>query len=148
MIDVIIADDHTVLREALCELLKGRGNFNVIGQAGDGSQLLELLKQKRPHVVIMDIAMPKLDGVKTLEELSSKNALPPVLVLTADEGEKNVRAALRAGAKGYMPKHAAMEELVFALNSIVQGKTYLSPSVTAALMTRGPTGRYISAPAQ
>lgn len=81
--------------------------------------------------------MPKLDGVHALEQLKEKNQLPAVLVLSADEGEKNVRAALKAGAKGYVPKHAAMEELIFAINSIIEGKTYLSPSITSSLMAKG-----------
>lgn len=139
MVNLIIADDHTVLREALCEMLRGKGNFNIVGQASDGAQLLDLLKSRKADLVIMDIAMPKLDGVKALEQMKTNNQLPPVLVLSADEGEKNIRAALKAGAKGYLPKHAAMEELVFAIQSIVGGKTYLSPSITAALMHNGET---------
>lgn len=137
MVSLIIADDHTVLREALCEMLRGKGNFNIVGQASNGAELLELLKTGKPDLVIMDIAMPKLDGVKALEQMNHNKQLPPVLVLSADEGEKNIRAALKAGAKGYLPKHAAMDELVFAIQSIVGGKTYLSPSITASLMKNG-----------
>jgi len=137
MVNLIVADDHRVLREALCEMLRTKGHFNVLGQASDGQELLELLKSQKPDVVIMDIAMPNLDGIKTLERLRDEKTLPLVLILSADEGEKNIRAVLKAGAKGYVPKHAAMEELVFAIQSIVSGNTYLSPSVTAALMN-GP----------
>jgi len=137
MVDLIIADDHVVLREALCEMLRGKSGFNVVAQAADGAELLRLLATHKPDLVIMDIAMPNLDGVATLEQLKLSNQLLPVLVLSADEGEKNVRAALKAGAKGYLPKHAAMNELVFAINSIIDGKTYLSPFITAALMSSG-----------
>lgn len=134
MVNLIVADDHRVMREALCEMLRSKGKFNVVGQAADGQELMELMRQQTPDLVIMDIAMPKLDGLTALSKLREGENLPPVLVLSADEGEKSIRAALKAGAKGYVPKHAAIDELVFAIQSIIEGKTYLSPSVTAALM--------------
>ena len=135
MVNLIIADDHAVLREALCEMLKARGKYQIVAQAKDGEELLALLKQQRPDIVIMDLAMPKVDGLAALERLSTTGSeQPPVLMLSADQGERNVRAALKAGAKGYVPKNAGIEELEFAISSILAGKTYLSPSVTSALI--------------
>ena len=135
MINLIVADDHVVLRQALCELLAGRGPYNIVAQASDGAQLLELLSTHKPDLVIMDVSMPRLDGIKALTEIYSGNTPPPVLILSADEGEQNVRAALKAGAKGFLPKPAALDELEFAISAIVDGKTYLSPSITDSLMT-------------
>ena len=135
MINLIVADDHVVLRQALCELLAGRGPYNIVAQASDGAQLLELLSTHKPDLVIMDVSMPRLDGIKALTEIYSGDTPPPVLILSADEGEQNVRAALKAGAKGFLPKHAALDELEFAISAIVDGKTYLSPSITDSLMT-------------
>ena len=140
MVDLIIADDHVVLRQALCEMLKARGKFNVVAQASDGEQLIALLKNHSPDVVIMDLAMPNLNGVQTLEKLKEFGPNVPVLVLSADEGERNVRAALKAGARGYIPKNAGVEELEFAINAILEGKTYLSPGITDQLMARQAQG--------
>ncbi|MCB0328202.1 MAG: response regulator transcription factor [Bdellovibrionales bacterium] len=141
MIDLIIADDHVVLREALCELLETRGKYNVVAQASDGEELLKLLdsNQKSPDLVILDVGMPRVDGLVALERLASEGKVPPVLVLSANEAQTKIRAALKAGAKGYLPKNASLEELEFAISSILEGKTYLSPSITAPLMDGSPT---------
>ena len=136
MVNLVIADDHAVLRQALCELLESRGNYHVLAQASDGEELVKLLAEQRPDVVIMDISMPRLDGVSALDQINNGTNPPPVLVLSANEGEKNVRAALKAGARGYLPKNAALEELEFAIESILAGKTYLSPAITAPLMSK------------
>lgn len=135
MINLIVADDHVVLRQALCELLARRGSYNIVAQASDGDQLLKLLSTHKPDLVIMDVAMPRLDGIAALGEIYRGSDPPPVLILSADEGERNVRAALKAGAKGFLPKHAALDELEFAISAIVEGKTYLSPSITDSLVS-------------
>ena len=139
MVRLIIADDHAVVRQALCDMLGGKGRYNVVGQAGDGEELLNVLNGSKADLVIMDVQMPKLDGILALERLKSNPECPPILVLSADESERNVRASLKAGAKGFVPKNAGPEELEFAINSIMSGKTYLSPSVTQALMNGGGT---------
>lgn len=141
MTTLIVADDHLVLREALCEMLKSKGKYNVIGQASNGRELLELLKTDKPDLVIMDVAMPELDGIKTLERMRQEGTpIPPVLILSANEGERNVRAALKCGAKGFVPKNAGIEELEFAIDSILRGNTYLSPAVTSSLMNEDAEG--------
>ncbi len=135
MVNLIIADDHVVLREALCELLETKGDYNIVAQASDGEELLSLLDAHSADLVILDVTMPKLDGIRALERMESAQGIPPVLVLSANEGQGKVRAALKAGAKGYLPKNAGLTELVFAIQSILSGKTYLSPSVTEPLMS-------------
>ena len=80
MINLLIADDHVVLREALCQVLEGRGGFQVLGQAGDGEELLGLLNDKKPDLIILDVEMPKLDGVETLGKLKEKGFVVPVFV--------------------------------------------------------------------
>ncbi|MBX7144144.1 MAG: response regulator transcription factor [Oligoflexia bacterium] len=139
MISLIVADDHAVLRQALCEMLRNRaGKYQVVAEAADGEELVGLLKTHKPDLVIMDVAMPKLDGLAVLERLTVDGAFPPVLVLSANDGGRNVKAALKAGARGFVPKNAGIQELEFAINSILEGKTYLSPSITTSLM--GPGG--------
>lgn len=143
MIKLIVADDHVVVREALCEMLQSKGKYSVIGQASDGEELLRLAESSSPDVIILDVQMPKLDGLTAIDRLRTGGSCPPVLVLSADETERNVRASLRAGAKGFVPKNAAPEELDFAINAVLEGKTYLSPSVTATLVNSnagGPAG--------
>lgn len=135
MINVIIADDHGVVRQALCEMLEKNGKYHVLAQAADGEELLNLLRSHRPDIVIMDVTMPNVGGVEALQRMKDGGLGAPVLVLSADEGERNVRAALKAGARGFVPKNAGVEELEFAINAILDGKTYLSPTITAPLMT-------------
>lgn len=138
MIRLLIADDHVVVRQALCETLKSKKNYEIIGQAGNGEELLDLLKSENPDVIIMDLSMPKVDGITALNQLRNDlNNKVPVLILTADEAEHRVKAALKAGATGYVPKNAAIEELEFAIESLIDGKTYLSPSITSTLMSGG-----------
>jgi DNA-binding NarL/FixJ family response regulator len=137
MIDLIVADDHIVLREALCELLETKGKYNIVAQASDGQELLNLLENHTPDLIILDVSMPRVDGVQALQQLQDEGKSPLVLILSANEAETRVRAALKAGAKGYLPKNAKLEELEFAIDSIMQGKTYLSPAVTAPLMGAG-----------
>jgi DNA-binding NarL/FixJ family response regulator len=134
MASLVIAEDHTVIRQALSDILQTRGKFQVIGQAGDGEELLSVLNNNKPDIVIMDLNMPRLDGLATLERLKANNSTVPVLILSADEGERNVRMAMNAGARGYISKNAGVDELEFALDSILAGKVYLSPAVTSALV--------------
>lgn len=135
MIKLLIADDHTVLRQALCDMLERKGEYKVVAQAADGLEMLELLKNCVPDIVLMDVTMPRLSGIEALERMAQERIGVPVLVLSADDGEKNIRTVLKAGAKGFMPKNSNIEELEFAIASVMQGKTYLSPSITDALMT-------------
>jgi two-component system response regulator NreC len=136
MINVMIADDHNVLREALSELLKNRGGFNVVAQAQDGVELLDIVKKQadRPDVIILDVEMPRMDGLTTLNKLKEMGVDVPVLVLSADDGAKNVRTVLQNGAKGFMPKNARIEELEFAIDAVLHGNTYLSPTITTFLI--------------
>lgn len=135
MVKLIIADDHVVLREALKEMLEGKGKFTIVGQAADGEQLLDVVKHQSADVIVLDVQMPKLDGLSAIQKMAEEGRQLPVLVFSADESERNVRAAFKAGAKGFLPKNAGPDELEFAINSVAAGKTYVSPSVTAALVS-------------
>lgn len=135
MINLLVADDHRVLREGLCELLHSKGKYQIVGQASDGEEVITLLKNITPDLIIMDISMPKLTGIETITKLLSLGNKLPVLILSANENETNVRAALKAGAKGFVSKNADADELEFAIESIIRGQTYLSPSVTTQLMS-------------
>lgn len=135
MIRLIVADDHVVLREALCEVLAKKPGYQVVAQAADGNELLKRIEEIDADVVIMDLCMPKLDGIEAMKRIKTGQKDIPVLILSANEAERNIRAALKAGAKGFLPKNAAIDELEFALKSIISGKTYLSPSITESIMS-------------
>jgi two-component system, NarL family, response regulator NreC len=139
MIKIFIADDHAVLRQALAEMLEKRGRYSIIGQASNGEELLNQLKNCKPDLIIMDVIMPRLSGIDVLERLANHNMKIPVLALSSDGGDKNIRSVLKAGAKGFMPKNAGIEELEFAIQAITKGNTYLSPSITEVLMNSNDT---------
>ena len=134
MINLIIADDHTVLREALCEMLKKQGGYNVLASVGDGEELIATLKDHTPDLIILDISMPKLDGLGALEKMKQMERIPRVLILSANEGRHHIKGAMKAGAKGYVPKNVEMHELEAAINTVLNGRTYISPALTPALV--------------
>jgi len=139
MINLMVADEHTIMRQALCELLETKGEYNVVAQANNGEELLKLLQNKdHPDLIIMDITMPKMNGIETIKALNKsdeQSQKPPVLVISANDQKKYVTAALNAGAKGFLPKSVQFNELLFAISSVMEGKTYLSPTLIAPLMT-------------
>jgi DNA-binding NarL/FixJ family response regulator len=135
MIAVMLIDDHSIVRQAIAELLKNRGNYKIAGQFGDGAEALEILKKSQVDVVILDIAMPKIDGVQIVKSLRLANIQTPVLALSANEDPKEVKAILLAGANGFIPKNACVDELDFAIHSLLRGNAYLSPTITEKMLS-------------
>jgi two-component system response regulator NreC len=133
-IKLFLVDDHLVLRQALSEAFAHRGTFQVVAEASDGSELLSRLSNTTVDIILLDLAMPNVNGISTIEELKRRGIDTPVLVLSADESERSIRSALGAGARGFLPKQADMREVEFAIHSVLDGKTYLSPSVTERFM--------------
>ncbi|MBL7663394.1 response regulator transcription factor [bacterium] len=131
---IVVADDHAVMRQALKALLGGMNGFEVVGEAKDGLELMPLVERESPDVVILDLSMPNLGGIETIARLRRVVNSPTVLVLSAREDDQSVREAIKAGAKGYLPKSVDAGELEFALRSVVNGDSYLSPKVCGAMM--------------
>lgn len=148
MVKLLVADDHVVLREALCELLTSRQKYDIVGQVSNGRELLDALKKAPPDLLIVDLMMPEVDGLEVLGRLREEQSAIPVLVLSASETEDKIRRALQLGAKGFVPKQATVDELEFAIDSVMDGKTYLSPAVTAGLMNKGPINQEVPTPFQ
>jgi RNA polymerase sigma factor (sigma-70 family) len=138
-IKLFLVDDHLVLRQALTEAFAHRGTFQVVAEASDGSELLSRLSDTTVDIILLDLAMPNVNGISTIEELKRRGIDTPVLVLSADESERSIRSALGAGARGFLPKQADMREVEFAIHSVLDGKTYLSPSVTERFMASNAT---------
>ncbi|MCX7838505.1 MAG: response regulator transcription factor [Anaerolineae bacterium] len=133
---IVLADDHAVLRSGLKMLLNAQEDMMVVGEATNGQEVLSAVREHSPDVLILDIAMPKMDGLHVLYQL--KRAFPNVrvLVLTMHEEEGYLRRALEAGAAGYCPKSAADAELISAIRAVMRGNVYIHPSHTKILLDK------------
>jgi DNA-binding NarL/FixJ family response regulator len=143
MISVLIVDDHPVVRDGLRGMLSGTGEFEVVGEAADGTEALTLAHRLRPDVVLMDLRMPGTDGVTAIGALRERGLPSRVLVLTTYDTDSDVLPAIEAGATGYLLKDAPREELFRAVRAAARGEAVLSPSVATRLLgqVRSPTVR-------
>jgi DNA-binding NarL/FixJ family response regulator len=132
---VLLADDHMLVRAGLRKLLESIPDIEVVGEAGDGLALLGLAAELRPSLVLMDIAMPGLNGLEATARLSKEWPEIKVLILSMHQTEEYVRMALRHGAAGYLLKDAAPLELELALKALLRGETYLSPAVSKGVLS-------------
>ncbi len=130
---VLIADDHTMVRESLVSLLQADGEVQVVAQAADGIEALEKALLTRPDIVVVDLSMPRLNGIEVVRRL--REALPDthVLVLTMHQEDEYVLQAVRAGASGYLVKDSAGAELLAALHSLHAGRGYFGPQASKTL---------------
>jgi len=129
-IRVLIAEDHTIVRQGISALLRAESDMEVIGEASDGSEAIELAKELVPDVVLMDIAMRNLNGLDATRSIKKLFPQMKVLVLTMYDNEEVIFQILKAGASGYLLKDSAMTDLVSAIRAVDQGNSYLSPSVS------------------
>jgi DNA-binding NarL/FixJ family response regulator len=136
VIRLLIVDDHPVVRDGLRGMFTGADGFEVVGEAGNGAQGVQLAESLRPDVVLMDLRMPELDGVSAIRRLSERGVPCRVLVLTTYDTDSDVLPAIEAGATGYLLKDAPREELFRAVRSAARGDAVLSPSVASRLMRR------------
>ena len=140
---VLLADDHTIVAEGLATLL--RDEFSLVGTVPDGVRLLEATRRLRPDVIVADMAMPRLSGLEALRRLRADGLTTPMIFLTMHGDALLAAEALRAGASGFVVKHAAGKELIAAIHAVLRGKTYLTAQlaqeVAAALADPAPTGR-------
>ncbi|HOK66889.1 MAG TPA: response regulator transcription factor [Anaerohalosphaeraceae bacterium] len=132
---VVLVDDHQIVREGMCVLLQRRPDIEVVGQAGDGRTAVELVKNLRPDVVIMDIGMPNLNGIDATQQMLADNPNLKILALSTHSDASMVAKMIRAGASGYMLKESAFSELLTGLDTIMQGKTYLCAKIASVVFT-------------
>ena len=133
-IRILIADDHGVLRAGLRALLNAEPGLEVVGEAADGHEVMRLLGELCPDVIVLDISMPGPDGVEITQQLKQVSPDARVLILTVHEDEGLLRAAIRAGASGYILKRAAEAELISAIYAVWRGELYVHPALTRALL--------------
>ncbi len=140
-IRILIADDHAVLREGMRNLLEQEKDFEVIGEASDGEEAVRLGSELKPDVVIMDIVMPKLNGIEATKLIKQANPSTAVLILTAYSDIRYILGLLEAGACGYLLKSARGREIVEAIRAVRSGESVLDPVVTRKLLQRvvGPS---------
>ena len=134
MITLLIVDDHPVVRDGLRGMFAGTGEFEVLGEAADGTEALTLADRLRPDVVLMDLRMPGMDGVRAINALRERGLPSRVLVLTTYDTDSDVLPAIEAGATGYLLKDAPREELFRAVRAAARGEAVLSPSVATRLI--------------
>ncbi|HKJ53554.1 MAG TPA: response regulator transcription factor [Gammaproteobacteria bacterium] len=131
---VILADDHKILRAGLISLLKSARDFEVVAEACNGRETVNLVRQLKPDIVVMDVAMPDMNGVEATRKITRLVPQVRVLALSGHDEGVFVKGMLEAGAKGYLLKDAATDELLAALKTVLQGRIYVSPSVTDTLV--------------
>ena len=133
-IRVVLADDHALVRAGIRALLEKLPDIEVVGEADNGREALELVKSRGPNLVLLDISMTELGGLEALPRIVKDFPAVRVLILSGHANEEYVLRALRWGAAGYMLKEAAAKELELAIKAVAQGKTYLSPSVSRTVV--------------
>lgn len=144
LIRVLIAEDHSIVREGLKILIKADPEFEIVGMANDGPQAAEMAQSLSPDIVLMDLAMPGGNGLDATRCICSRPKAPKVLVLSAYQDEESVSNAVAAGAAGFMTKHSAATELLTAIREVCSGRTYYSTRIASQLKRRARSG-YISA---
>ncbi|SEG72888.1 DNA-binding response regulator, NarL/FixJ family, contains REC and HTH domains [Nonomuraea solani] len=133
-IRLLIADDHPVVRDGIRGMFTGDPGFEVLGEAGDGAQAVDLARVLDPDVILMDLRMPRMDGVTAIKELARLGIRARVLVLTTYDTDKDVLPAIEAGATGYLLKDTDRDELIRAVHAAARGEAVLSPSVATRLL--------------
>ena len=140
MIRVLLADDHGLVRVGLRRLVEGAGDMEVVAEAADGRETLRKAEEAAPDVAVVDISMPGLDGLEVIGRLQAAMPKLPVLVLTMHEEEQYVVRAIAAGAKGYLTKRSAAEQLLLAIRKVHAGGRYLGEAASEALASRMAKG--------
>ena len=134
MIRIVIADDHTIMRKGLRLLLERQPNITVVGEASDGRECVELAQAEKPDVVVMDLAMPNLNGIEAARQIVGQNPAIAVAVLSMHSDESYVIRALKAGARAYLLKDSAESDLIGAIKALSDGKSFFSPAISRLLV--------------
>lgn len=130
---IILADDHTILRNGLRLLLERQQDFTVIGEAGNGREAIDLAARELPDVAILDIAMPGLNGIEAAQRISSAHPRMAIIILSVHSDEAYILRALKAGARGYLLKDSPEGDLLQAVRAVASGKAFFSPAVSKVL---------------
>jgi DNA-binding NarL/FixJ family response regulator len=127
---IVLVEDHTILREGLRALLSADPDFEIIGEAADGREAVRLVEKQVPDLILMDLSMPRMTGMDAIREIKKRYPATKIIALTVHKTEEYLGTTLQAGADGYVLKDATHNELMMAIQSVLNGKTYLSPGVS------------------
>jgi DNA-binding NarL/FixJ family response regulator len=131
---IVIAEDHTIIREGLRSLLTADPDFEVVGEAENGAEAVRCVETLRPSVLLVDISMPRMDGLEAIRRIRANAPETKILVLTVHKNEEYILAAFQAGADGYALKYVSHAELVSAIKTVLRGEPYLSPAVSQVVL--------------
>jgi len=131
---IVIAEDHTILREGLRALLNAHREFSVVGEAADGRDAIRCVERLQPSLILLDLSMPRMNGLDALREIKYRAPATKVVVLTVHKTEEYLLATFQGGADGYVLKDATHAELVTALTHVLKGKRYLSPEISGQVI--------------
>jgi len=138
---IVIAEDHTILREGLRMLLSANPDIEVVGEARDGLEAIRSVDSLKPDLILMDLSMPRMNGVGAIQEIKKQSPSTKILVLTVHKTEEHILTALKTGADGYILKDATHSELMLAIDNIFSGKSYLSPGISEKVIKGYLEGR-------
>ena len=131
---IVLAEDHTILREGLRALLTADPDFEIVGEAADGREAVRFVEKQIPDLILMDLSMPRMTGMDAIREIKKRYPQTKIIALTVHKTEEYLRTTLQAGADGYVLKDATHDELMMAIESVLKGKTYLSPGVSGKVI--------------
>jgi two-component system, NarL family, response regulator len=135
-IRIMLADDHEVVREGLAAILGRRDDFEVVAEVGDGEAAVETWRRLKPDVALLDLRMPKLEGVEAIRQIRKLDPDAKLIILTTYDGDEDIYQGLRAGAKGYLLKDTPREQIVDAIHAVIAGRTYIPSQVGEKLASR------------
>jgi DNA-binding NarL/FixJ family response regulator len=127
---IVIAEDHTIIREGLRSLLSSNPNFEIVGEAEDGREAIRCVEKLKPDLILTDLSMPRMNGMEAIKEIRRISPVTKILVLTVHKAEEYILATFRAGADGYLLKDSTHTELVMAVKKVLSGKRYISPEIS------------------
>jgi len=135
MIDILVVDDHPIVREGLVAILESQDDFNVVAEGNNGAEAVELYKQHSPDVVMIDLQMPKVDGVQGIQQIRALDVDAKIVVLTAYDTDERILQAVQAGARGYLLKGAPRDDIFRAIRVVHMGGSLLEPVVAGKLLS-------------
>ena len=138
---IVIAEDHTILREGLKALLSSSPEFDIVGEAGDGREAIRCVEKYKPDLILTDLSMPRMNGMEAIGEIKKRSPKTKILALTIHKAEEYILTTLKAGADGYLLKDSTHAELVMAVKKVLSGKHFISPEISEKVIEGYLEGR-------
>lgn len=132
---ILVVDDHFVVREGLKLIFETEENYEVIGEAEDGEKAIMLIEKLKPNVILLDLSMPKMNGIETIKALNEKSNLVPIIILTTYNEDNLIREALSLGAKGYLLKDTTRENLIRTVDAAIRGEILIQPEISKSIFS-------------